>query len=82
MLAIEQRLQSSREAEEEKIEGRRGGLGYALRNTFAQREGGLQLPQTGGASPNVVYGVGSGTSVFFSAGAYAQSHRNNRFEDG
>lgn len=43
MLAIEQRLQSSREAEEEKIEGRRGGLGYALRNTFAQREGGLQL---------------------------------------
>ncbi len=82
MLAIEQRLQSSREAEEEKIEGKSDGQSYALRNTFAQREGALQLPPAGGASPNVVYGVGSGTSVFFSAGAYAQNHHNNRFEDG
>jgi hypothetical protein len=65
MLAIEQRLQSSREAEEEKIEGRRGGQGYALRNTLAQREGGLQLPPAGGASPNVVYGVGSGRAFSF-----------------
>jgi outer membrane autotransporter protein len=83
VLSIEQRLQSSREAEEEKIEGRRGRRAYALGNTeFAQREGGLQLPPAGGASPDVVFGWGPGTSVFFSAGAYALNHRNNKFEDG
>ena len=72
MLSIEQRLQSSREAEEEKIEGRRGRHAYALGTTeFAQREGGVQLPPAGGASPNVVFGLGPGTSVFLSAGAYA-----------
>ena len=83
MLTIEQRLQSSREAEEEKIEGRRGGRAHAAGNTqFAQKDGGLQLPPAGGASPDVVFGLGSGTSVFFSAGAYALNHYNNRFEDG
>jgi uncharacterized protein YhjY with autotransporter beta-barrel domain len=83
VLSIEQRLQFDREAEEEKIEGRKSGYTYVRGNTdFAQREGGLQLPPADGASPNVVFGLGSGTSVFFSAGAYALSHRNNRFEDG
>jgi outer membrane autotransporter protein len=83
VLSIEQRLQSSREAEEEKIEGRKARPSYALGNAeFAQREGGLQLPPAGGASPDVVFGLGSGTNVFFSAGAYALNHHNNRFEDG
>jgi outer membrane autotransporter protein len=83
MLTVEQRLQSSREAEEEKIEGRRGRYAYTLGSTqFAQREGGVQLPPAGGASPDVVFGLGSGSNVFFSAGAYALNHHNNRFEDG
>ena len=42
----------------------------------------LQLPRAGGASPDIVFGLGSGPSVFLSAGAYALNHRNNRFEDG
>src|SRR5512132_1652153 len=83
VLSIEQRLQSAREAEEEKIGGRRGRHAYALGNTeLAQREGGLQLPPAGGASANVVFGLGSGAGVFFSAGAYALNHYNNRYEDG
>ena len=30
----------------------------------------------------MAFGLGPGTSVFFSAGAYALEHYNNRFEDG
>jgi outer membrane autotransporter protein len=83
MLTVEQRLQSSREAEEEKIEGSSGRYAIMLGSTqFAQREGGLQLPPAGGASPDVAFGLGSGASLFFSAGAYALNHHNNRFEDG
>jgi outer membrane autotransporter protein len=83
VLSIEQRLQSTRESEEERLEGRRGRRTYALNTTdrFAQGDG-LQLPPAGGASPNVVFGLGQGASVFFSAGAYALNHFNNRFEDG
>ena len=83
VLSIEQRLQSSREAEEEKPEGRRGRRAYALNTTrrIAQRDG-LQVPPAGGASPNVAFGLGQGASMFFSAGAYALHHYNNRFEDG
>jgi outer membrane autotransporter protein len=83
MLSIEQRLQSSRESEEEKLEGRKGGRAYALNTTERFAQGGaLQLPPAGGASPNVAFGLGEGVSVFFSAGAYALNHYNNRFEDG
>ena len=42
----------------------------------------LQLPPAGGASPDIVFGLGSGASVFLSTGAYAVNHYNNRFEDG
>jgi hypothetical protein len=83
VLSIEQLLQSSREVEEEKIEGKGGRRTYALNaaERIAQRDG-LQLPPAGGASPNVAFGLGQGASVFFSAGAYSLYHFNNRFEDG
>jgi outer membrane autotransporter protein len=76
-------LPGSDRAEEEKPEGRRGRRAYALNTTgrIAQRDG-LQVPPAGGASPNVAFGLGQGLSVFFSAGAYALHHYNNRFEDG
>jgi hypothetical protein len=48
---------------------------------FAQGDA-LQLPPAEGARPDIVFGLGSGTSVFLSAGAYAVNHYNNRFEDG
>jgi hypothetical protein len=83
MLSIEQRLQSPRESEEERLEGRKDRQIYALNSSerFAQSDG-LHLPPTGGTAPNVAFGLGPGTSVFFSAGAYALEHYNNRFEDG
>ena len=83
ILSIEQRLQSTRETEEEKLESRRGRRTYALDTAgrIAQSDG-LQLPPAGGATPSVVFGLGQGVSVFFSAGAYAVDHFNNRFEDG
>ena len=42
----------------------------------------LQLPPAGGTSPDIVFGLGSGTNVFLSAGAYALNHDKNRYEDG
>jgi outer membrane autotransporter protein len=42
----------------------------------------LQLPPAGGASPDIVFGLSSGASVFLSAGAYALDHHQNVFEDG
>ena len=80
MLSIEQRLQSSREAEEEKIEGRRGRHAYALGTTeFAQREGGVQLPPAG-ARPECCIRLGPGYERV--GGRVCLGHRNNRFEDG
>jgi hypothetical protein len=77
VLSIEQRLQSARQSEEEKLEGRRGRRAYAFNTTgrIAQRDG-LQVPPAGGASPNVVFGLGQGASLFFSAGAYSLYHFN------
>jgi uncharacterized protein YhjY with autotransporter beta-barrel domain len=81
--ATERRLESLRRTEEKKISGRAGSYTYAFDGTrdFAQR-GDLQLPPVGGASPDIVFGVGPGASVFLSAGAYVLNHHNNRFEDG
>jgi uncharacterized protein with beta-barrel porin domain len=75
VLSTQQRLESVK-AEEKK-------LGSAFDNTehFAQR-GDLQLPPAGGASPDIVFGLGPGASVFLSAGAYVLNHHNNHFEDG
>jgi hypothetical protein len=81
--AVEQRLQSSRETKEEKLETKSDRRTYALNSAerFAQGDG-LQLPPAGGASPAVAFGLGQGVGVFFSAGAFALDHYNNRFEDG
>jgi uncharacterized protein YhjY with autotransporter beta-barrel domain len=80
--AIGERLQTARRSREEKIdnESRRN---YAMNTSdrFVQGDA-LQLPPAGGASPDIVFGLGSGASVFLSAGAYALNHHNNSFEDG
>ena len=82
VLSIEQRLQSSREAEEEKIEGRRGRHAYALGTTeFAQREGGVQLPPAG-APARMLYSAWARYERIFVGGRVCLGHRNNRFEDG
>jgi outer membrane autotransporter protein len=79
---LEQRLQSFRESEEEHLENE-SRKAYAMNTNerFAQGNA-LQLPPAVGATPDIVFGLGSGASVFLSAGAYALNHYNNRFEDG
>jgi uncharacterized protein YhjY with autotransporter beta-barrel domain len=75
VLSTQQHLESVK-AEEKKLGGSFDNTG-----NFAQR-GNLQLPPAGGASPDMVFGLGSGASVFLSAGAYVLNHHNNDFEDG
>jgi hypothetical protein len=79
---IEQRLQSFRESKEEQLENE-SRRAYAMNTNERFVHGdALQLPPAGGTSPDIIFGLGSGASVFFSAGAYALNHYNNRFEDG
>jgi outer membrane autotransporter protein len=79
--SLEQRVQSFRESKEEHLDNRSRSA-YAMNTDgFAQGDA-LQLPPAEGARPDIVFGLGSGTSVFLSAGAYAVNHYNNRFEDG
>ena len=79
---LQQRLQSILESKEEKSEYRYR-TAYTLNTTdqFVQGDA-LQPPPAGRASPEIVFGLGSGASVFLSAGAYALNHHNNSFEDG
>src|SRR5512132_3166138 len=79
---LEQRLQSFRESKEEQLENEYRGT-YAMNTSewFVQGDS-LQLPPARGTSPDIVFGLGSGTNVFLSAGAYALNHYNNRYEDG
>jgi outer membrane autotransporter protein len=80
--SLQQRLQPILESKEEKAEYRYR-TAYTLNTTDQFVQGAaLQLPPAGGASPEIVYGLGSGASGFLSAGAYAINHHNNSFEDG
>jgi uncharacterized protein YhjY with autotransporter beta-barrel domain len=80
--ALGERLQSVRRSKEEQIENESRRT-YAMNTSdrFVQGDA-LQLPRAGGASPDIVFGLGSGVSLFLSAGAYELNHHNNNFEDG
>lgn len=81
-VGLEQRLQSFRESKEEQLENEHHGT-YAMNTSERFVKGdALQLPPAGGTSPDIVFGLGSGTNVFLSAGAYALNHYNNKYEDG
>lgn len=81
-LSIEQRLQSVREADEDRLEGRTSARAYASNGRGASDVAQLHLPPTGGSSPDLAITLGPGLGAFVSVGAYALNHRNNRFEDG
>jgi uncharacterized protein YhjY with autotransporter beta-barrel domain len=81
---IERRLQAVRESEERR---REAGVTRAIpasypRDVILADNRQLQLPPTGGASPEIVAGPAQGLSLFVSAGVFALNHHNNRFEDG
>lgn len=85
ILAIEERLQASREAEEEKPEGGANRGMYALNRSRGQSSDlvELQLPPAGGGpSAGIVTGRTGSYGLFLSAGASYLDHHNNRFEDG
>jgi uncharacterized protein YhjY with autotransporter beta-barrel domain len=83
-LAIEQRLQSVRESEEERRMGRRAHGLYA----FAGRGEGADFAQRAPSATiekplaDVLIDYGKGLSGFVSAGAAVVHHRSSRFEDG
>ena len=80
---IERRLQAVRESEERRREAASGRIMYASypREGVLAENSQLQLPPTGGDSPEIVIGPAQGLSLFVSAGAVALNHHNNRFED-
>jgi outer membrane autotransporter protein len=83
--SVEERLQSVREAEEEKREGRRRTGLYALNSPYGGTADVAQLavPPAAAKPPSDVFiDLGRRLGVFASAGAFQISHRNNRFEDG
>lgn len=79
---IQQRLQTEVESREERLENKPSKT-YAMNTSerLAQDDT-LHLPPVGGASPEIVFDLVSGASLFLSAGAYALNHYNNKYEDG
>jgi uncharacterized protein YhjY with autotransporter beta-barrel domain len=83
--AIEQRLQSVREAEEERREARGQRPASASSGSPAllfASTGRLTLPPESGTAPQVEISPGQGYSLFLSTGATALKHHENRYEDG
>lgn len=81
-LTIEQRLQSVREAEEEKPTGGGDARTFALNATGRSDVAQLQVPPPGGSAPELAIDLGQGIGVFATVGATALNHHNNRYEDG
>jgi outer membrane autotransporter protein len=83
--SIEQRLQSVREAEEEKPAGRRTLYALNQGGTTDLAQAGVPpgtTPGHGVPSPDLIVDFGQGLHGFVSAGASAVRHDSNRFEDG
>jgi outer membrane autotransporter protein len=82
--AVERRLQAVRESEERRRKRSATPAIYAsgLHEAVLRDDQRLLLPPAGGASPNIVVGLGQGLSLFVSAGAATLNHHKNRFEDG
>ena len=82
--SIERRQQAVRESEERRreISSLQTMPASYPREAVLAQNGQLQLPPTGGGSPDIVVSPAQGLSLFVSAGAFALNHHNNRFEDG
>jgi len=81
-LTVEQRLQSVREAEEEKPTGSSGTDAFALDTRGRSDVAQLRIPPPGGSTPELAIDLGPGVGAFVSVGATALNHHNNRYEDG